>query len=84
MNTFGLRIISPTGVLFDKKVSMIRVVGKSGVLNILANHAPMIIELAKGPFQFRDEEEKELSFEFDAGFVRVESSGVTVTHYRLG
>ncbi len=48
MNTYALSIISPQGVAFDGQAQSLIVPGEEGLLEILANHAPIVVMLKKG------------------------------------
>ena len=48
----NLKIVSPSGVLFDNSVESVMVPGTLGPFEILNNHAPIISSLEPGEVSF--------------------------------
>ena len=48
MATYPLSIITPNGKLFEDQAEFLTAPGVEGSLGVLANHAPMIVALARG------------------------------------
>ena len=52
--TFNLSIVAPDRVLAEKKCVSLMVPSELGYMGILANHAPLVANLAKGKIIIRD------------------------------
>jgi len=52
--TFNLSIVSPDKVLAEKKCVSLVVPSELGYMGILANHAPLVANLAKGKIVLKD------------------------------
>ena len=52
--TFNLSIVAPDKVLAEKKCVSLVVPSELGYMGILANHAPLVANLAKGKIILRD------------------------------
>lgn len=52
--TFSLSIVAPDKVLAEKKCVSLVVPSELGYMGILANHAPLVANLAKGKITLKD------------------------------
>ena len=77
--TFTLEIVTPDRVVIsdDEVVSLIAP-GVEGYLGILANHAPLMTELAVGEITMRRSSGEELHFASSQGFMEVADNKVTI------
>ncbi|MCK9571743.1 MAG: hypothetical protein M0Q96_00465 [Candidatus Omnitrophica bacterium] len=53
-NTFRLGIYEPYKTIFEGDALMLSVPGEAGYLQLLKNHAPIVVSLGKGKITFRD------------------------------
>lgn len=71
-----LIVVSPESMLFDGKVEIVTLPGKSGSFTVLHDHAPLISSLVKGEIRYR-EDELEKSIGISGGFVEVRDNIVS-------
>ena len=57
MTLYHLKIITPSGRIFDDSVESLIVPGCQGFLGILANHAPIVAEILPGRMTLRKDSE---------------------------
>lgn len=77
METFTLKIVSPSKPLFEGDAEMIVLPGEKGELGILRGHAPLLSTLKKGTLRVKIGKEEKI-FDIESGFVEVNEKGVTV------
>jgi len=72
----NLKIVSPSGVLFDNSVESVMVPGTLGPFEILNNHAPIISSLEPGEVSFKTGDGKLETKRIEGGFVEVQKNEV--------
>lgn len=72
----NLKIVSPSGVLFDNSVESVMVPGTLGPFEILNNHAPIISSLELGEVSFKTGDGKLEIKKIAGGFVEVQKNEV--------
>jgi len=77
--TFKVEIVTPEGVVLsqDDAVSIV-VPGVEGSLGVLADHAPLMVELAIGEIWIRDSDGKVTRLATSGGFVEVRRNMVSI------
>lgn len=75
--TFKLKIISPDGLLLDREVESLTVPTTSGEITILANHIPLMTQLAHGEMLATVGDEQ-LPIAVAGGFLKIENNEVDV------
>ena len=77
--TFNLSIVSPDKVLAERKCVSLVVPSELGYMGILANHAPLVANLAKGKIVSRDGLGKTEEFlSAGKGFIEVLNNEVVI------
>jgi len=76
--TFPLEIVTPTRILFQGEVEMLRAPGTLGSFQVFPGHAPLISTLEVGEIDIRLPGGKERAIATSGGFVEVLRKGVTV------
>lgn len=76
--TFRLEIVTPTRILFEGDVEMLRAPGSVGSFQVFPGHAPLISTLEVGEIDLRLPGGKERAIATSGGFVEVLKTGVTV------
>lgn len=77
MEPLHLKVISPSGTLFESDVEMVELPGEMGPFTILEGHAPLIAALRSGELVYRhDGEDKRMTI--DSGFTEVADDEVLV------
>ena len=76
--TFKLEIVTPERVVFSEEVASLVVPGVEGSLGILANHAPLVAELAVGKITIRDADGHESCMATSGGFMEVQNNVVRI------
>jgi len=77
MKLFKLKIISPEGILLEKEVERLTVPTTSGEITILANHIPLMSQIAHGELLAASGDEQ-LPIAVSGGFLRVGNNEVEV------
>ena len=78
-NKFFLNILSPAKKIFSGEVLSLVAPGEIGSLGVLANHAPLITTLVKGPIIFRKENEETIKLQLKKeGFLEVVNNKATL------
>lgn len=77
MAKFNLSIITYSKKLLEKEVEYVRVRTTQGDMGILANHAPLVVELDPGEMKIKDEEKEEFYF-LSGGFLEVSDNKVNI------
>lgn len=76
---FGLSIVAPEGVVAERKAVSIVVPSETGYLGVLANHAPLVANLAAGEITLKDASGKTEVFRSKGkGFVEVLNNEVVI------
>ena len=73
----SLKIVSPTGIVFESDCDFVVLPGSEGQLGILANHAPLLSTLKKGKITARQRGSAR-TFDISGGFVEVLKNRITV------
>ena len=77
--TFNLSIIAPDKVLAEKKCVSLIVPSELGYMGILANHAPLVANLAKGKIILKDDSGKTQEFfSVGKGFIEVLNNEIVI------
>ena len=77
--TFNLSIVAPDKVLAERKAISLVVPSELGYMGILANHAPLVANLAKGKIILRDCSGKAEEFSSSGkGFIEVLNNEVVI------
>jgi len=76
--TFKLEIVTPERCVLEMDASSVIVPGVEGYLGILADHAPLISELALGKVTVKDESGNETLLAISGGFMEVRSNVVRI------
>jgi F-type H+-transporting ATPase subunit epsilon len=72
MNYLEVKIVSPSGILFEDKCHMVIIPTLSGEIGVMSNHESLITSLKKGEIKILDESEKIIkTFKSQAGFVEM-------------
>lgn len=78
MASFNISIISPQKKVFSGEAEFMLVRTKDGNLGILANHAPLVTELALGEMTLKISEKTEEKFYISGGFLEVSDNKVKI------
>ena len=77
--TFNLSIVTPEKVLAERKAISLVVPSELGYMGIMANHAPLVANLAKGKIILRDGSGKIEEFSsLGKGFIEVLNNEVVI------
>ena len=77
-STFPLELVTPERLLFSEEVEAIRAPGVTGSFGILANHAPLLTELATGLIKLTLLNGSEAFIATSGGFLEVSHNKVTI------
>ncbi len=77
MSNLKLEIYTPTGGLFNGKVTSVTLPGTKGLFTVLNNHGAIISSLTKGQIKYTIDEEIS-TIDVLSGFVEVKNNVVTV------
>ena len=77
-STFPLELVTPERLLFSEEVEAIRAPGVTGSFGILANHAPLLTELATGLIKLTLLNGSEAIIATSGGFLEVSHNKVTI------
>jgi F-type H+-transporting ATPase subunit epsilon len=76
---FHLNIVTPEGIVYNKDILSLIAPSGLGYLGILADHAPLVANLAKGKVTLTDDTHKSTTFEVKGeGFIEVLRNNVTL------
>jgi F-type H+-transporting ATPase subunit epsilon len=78
MATFTLDIVTPDRVVLSDEAVALVAPGVIGSFGVLANHAPLLSELAIGVLRYRRETGEETRLAVAGGFIQVFNNQVTV------
>jgi F-type H+-transporting ATPase subunit epsilon len=76
--TFPLEIVTPTRILYNGDVAMVRAPGTQGSFQVFPGHTPLISTLEIGEIDVRLADGTERAIATSGGFVEVLRTGVTV------
>ncbi|MEX0823138.1 MAG: ATP synthase F1 subunit epsilon [Balneolaceae bacterium] len=76
--TFHAQILTPNGSLFDGEVSGVQVPGSEGKFEMLFNHAPIVSTLTIGKVVIKKEDQSELVFAVNGGFIEMSDNQMTL------
>lgn len=77
MSKFNLEIITPLKKILKDEVDMIIVRTTEGDMGVLANHAPLVAELAIGEMKIKKDKE-EISYFIAGGFLEISKEKVLI------
>jgi len=77
-NSFSLEIVTSERSVFKGEATSLSLIGALGSMTILANHAPLLTELRKGPIRYTTADGEEKTMELNGGFVEVSGNRVAV------
>ena len=78
MKTFKLEAVTPEKIAYSEDVESVVVPGKEGSLGILADHAPLMVELTTGEGTVREATGKTFKFAVSGGFMEVSNNVVRI------
>ena len=73
-----MKIVSPTGLLFEGEVQHVAFPGTLGEFAVFPQHAPLISSLTKGEITYVIEEGELKTCAVSSGFVQVQDDKITV------
>jgi len=71
MATFNIVIVTPHEVIYKGEADFIKLRTVAGDMGILANHAPLVSEIALGEMIIRAEDKSEECFYISGGFLEI-------------
>ncbi len=77
-NQLRVRLVTPARVLFEHMVSSVELPSKSGYLEVLYGHAPLMAELGAGDVTLHDGPDGDERYNVNWGFVEVLPDRVTI------
>ncbi len=76
---FHVELVAVEAKVWEGEVEMVQARTTEGELGILAHHAPLLGQLAEpGEVRLKLDEEHELTYSVDGGFLSVTKDGVTI------
>lgn len=73
----NIKVVTPEGVIYDKKAVSITLPTTSGVITVLDDHQPLVSLLAAGEISIKEEDEKEETLiSVSTGIVEVQSESI--------
>ncbi len=76
--SYQMDIVTPDKTAFSRSVTSIILPTVEGYLGVLANHAPLMAELAAGKIQIKEPDGKKAIVVISGGFVDVKSNKMTI------
>lgn len=76
--TFKLEIVTPEQIVLKQDSASVVVPGAEGSLGILADHAPLMVELKAGVVYMKDADGNETTYALSGGFMEVNSNTVRI------
>lgn len=76
-NRIHLRIISPSGILYEGEIHHVSFPGETGSFAVYSHHAPIISALTKGTISYSETESSKQSVDIQSGFVEVSNNQIT-------
>lgn len=77
MATFMVKVVTPTKIVVEQEADFLLVRTSEGDLGILANHFPLVAELADGQMKIR-KDKREKFFRVEGGFIEISNNQVTI------
>ena len=74
----NLEIITPEKKLFEGKIKLVQVPGKSGSFEVLKNHAPIISTLNSGTIKIITDKDKKETVQISSGIIEVKMNNITI------
>ena len=74
----NISILSPTGEIYQGKITLVQLPGTTGLFEVLANHAPMVAALGQGTGRIINTDGKKMAFTIEGGFVEVLKNEVSL------
>lgn len=78
MATINIKILSPTGTVFDGNVAHVTFPGEVGLFSVYPQHAPIISSLVKGSIICFPDSGEPQTFPIQSGFVEVKNNQISV------
>lgn len=78
MESYTLLVATQEKTLYEGTVVSAIFPGADGQFEILANHAPFVAKLKKGPIQIKDAHEQKTTLNIEEGFFEVYKNKATV------
>lgn len=78
MDTINIKILSPTGTIFDGEVLHVTFPGEIGSFSVYPQHAPIISSLVKGHIVCFPTDGEQQAFPIQSGFVEVKNDRISV------
>ncbi len=76
---FHVELVAVEAKVWQGEVEMVQARTTEGELGILANHAPLLGQLAEpGEVRLKVDEDHEMAYSVDGGFLSVTKDGVTI------
>lgn len=76
-NHIHLRIVSPSGVLYEGEILHASFPGEIGSFAVYPHHAPIISTLKKGTITYYETEKNKEAVDIRSGFVEVSNNQIT-------
>ena len=73
-----VKITKPDSTLFEGDAKLIQLPGKSGLFEILNNHAPIISALKKGTVRLVTEQNETQTFDIRGGVVKGQNNDILI------
>jgi F-type H+-transporting ATPase subunit epsilon len=77
-NQIHVRLVTPDQIFIDSTATAVELPGKSGYMEVLPGHAPLLSELGSGEVRLHGGEAGEQKFHVSWGFVEVLPTRVTI------
>lgn len=77
MATFNVRVVTPSKIVVEQEADFVLVRTTEGDMGILANHFPLVAELADGQMKIR-KDKREKFFRVVGGFLEISDNQVTI------
>ena len=77
-NTFECSLVTPEEAVFDQPVTSANLPAHDGQLGILANHAPLLVQLGEGDLHLKLEDGSSKSYKLRGGFAQMNNNKLTL------
>lgn len=77
MATFKVKVVTPAKIVLEQEADFLLVRTLVGDMGILANHFPLVAELADGQMKIR-KDKREKFFRVEGGFIEISNNQVTI------
>ena len=78
MAKIKIKILSPTGTIYDGMVSHVSFPGEVSRFSVFPQHAPIISSLVKGNIDYFTDGEEKQTIPIESGFVEVKANQIIV------